>query len=127
MDMNNTISITLRIGVIASALCMVIGLIFIAVNNGAGGIAIQQLELNTKATSTASFSLSSMLSGMTQLNGFDFLFLGILILVATPVLRVFLSILAFTFERNWLYTVITIIVFANLLIALFIMPGLAAH
>jgi uncharacterized membrane protein len=44
--------------------------------------------------------------------------LGLLILIATPVARVAFSVPAFAVERDWLYVVITLIVFGVLLYSL---------
>lgn len=44
--------------------------------------------------------------------------LGVLLLIATPVLRVALSLAGFAFERDWHYVVITTIVLAVLLYSL---------
>lgn len=52
------------------------------------------------------------------------LVLGIAVLFATPVVRVFLSIFSFAMERNWLYAAITLIVFIDILVALFVVPAL---
>lgn len=42
--------------------------------------------------------------------------LGVLLLILTPVARVFLSVLVFADERDWTYVLITAIVFANLMV-----------
>ena len=44
--------------------------------------------------------------------------LGILVLIATPVARVFFSMLGFALERDWMYVAITVIVLALLLYSL---------
>ncbi len=49
---------------------------------------------------------------------------GVIILIATPVSRVAMSILLFSKSKNWLYVAITAIVFINLMIAIFILPAL---
>ena len=45
--------------------------------------------------------------------------LGLLLLVATPVTRVALSLVSFAAERDWLYVVITLIVLGVLVASLF--------
>jgi uncharacterized membrane protein len=45
--------------------------------------------------------------------------LGLLLLIATPVARVLFSAIAFAFERDWMYVVITMIVFGVLMFSLF--------
>jgi len=44
---------------------------------------------------------------------------GLLLLIATPVARVFFSIIAFAFEKDRLYIVLTVIVFLVLIYSLF--------
>lgn len=44
--------------------------------------------------------------------------LGLLLLIATPVMRVTFSVLAFAAERDWLYVAVTLIVLAILLYSL---------
>jgi uncharacterized membrane protein len=44
--------------------------------------------------------------------------LGILVLIATPVARVLFSMLGFVVERDWMYVIITAMVFALLLYSL---------
>jgi uncharacterized membrane protein len=45
--------------------------------------------------------------------------LGLLLLIATPVTRVLFSVLAFIYEKDWTYVVITMIVLALLCYSLF--------
>jgi uncharacterized membrane protein len=44
--------------------------------------------------------------------------LGILILIATPVVRVAFSVFAFAEERDWMYVVVTLVVLGLLLFSL---------
>lgn len=49
-----------------------------------------------------------------------FLSLGLLTLIATPILRVAGSILGFAIERDWRYTLITLVVLAIVLLSIFL-------
>lgn len=49
-----------------------------------------------------------------------FLSLGLLVLIATPILRVAGSILGFAIERDWRYTLITLVVLAIVLLSIFL-------
>ena len=49
--------------------------------------------------------------------------LGMLLLIATPVLRVALSVIFFLVQRDWLYTGITVFVLAVLLLSLIVGVG----
>jgi uncharacterized membrane protein len=54
-----------------------------------------------------------------KLNGRGMIQLGVLLLIATPVARVVLTVYAFGREHDWLYVLITGIVLAVLLFSLF--------
>jgi uncharacterized membrane protein len=64
-----------------------------------------------------------ILQGALQLRGRAVVDLGLLLLILTPVARVALSAVAFVRARDWLYTVVTALVFAILLYSL--LGGLA--
>jgi uncharacterized membrane protein len=65
-------------------------------------------------------SLSTVLSGVAHLDGRAIIQLGLLLLIATPVVRVLLSVFAFWLERDRTYVVFTLIVLAVLLYSLFL-------
>lgn len=54
--------------------------------------------------------VQNILAGVGQGNGESIIFLGILLLFLTPILRIFLSLLSFFLEKDWLYVFITLIV-----------------
>ncbi|MFV0606403.1 MAG: DUF1634 domain-containing protein [Niabella sp.] len=60
-------------------------------------------------------------SGLLQFDGLAIITLGILLLLATPVIRVLFSLFDFIFEKDWLYVMITLIVL--LIIAISISGG----
>jgi uncharacterized membrane protein len=53
------------------------------------------------------------------LHGRGMIQLGLLILIATPVARVAFSVLAFLYERDWMYVAMTLLVLTLLLYSLF--------
>ena len=57
--------------------------------------------------------------GVMQMNARAIIQLGLLLLIATPVARVLFSAIAFAMERDRMYVVITLIVFAILMFSLF--------
>jgi uncharacterized membrane protein len=64
-------------------------------------------------------SLWPILVGAAQLDGRSVIQLGIIVLVATPVIRVLFSVLAFWVQKDRLYVSITIVVFGILMYGLF--------
>ena len=63
------------------------------------------------------YSLSAVGAGLLAFKGEAIVTLGILLLIATPVIRVGVSIFAFIYQRDRLYTVITATVFCLLLLS----------
>ncbi len=57
--------------------------------------------------------------GVEQLSARAMIQLGLLLLIATPVARVLFSAIAFAIERDWMYVVITLVVFVVLMFSLF--------
>ena len=55
--------------------------------------------------------------GLTHWRGDVFVIPGLLLLIATPVLRVFVSIIAFALEKDRVYVVITSVVLALLILS----------
>jgi uncharacterized membrane protein len=57
--------------------------------------------------------------GTLNLRARDIIQLGVLLMIATPVLRVVFAVVAFLLERDWLYAVISAVVLTLLSYALF--------
>ena len=62
-------------------------------------------------------SLSAVFSGLLTLKPYAIIALGLLVLIAIPVVRVAVSVVAFALERDWLYVVITAFVLGMLLLS----------
>ncbi|MGO9409205.1 MAG: DUF1634 domain-containing protein [Spirochaetia bacterium] len=62
--------------------------------------------------------IGSVLAAATSLRADAVIQLGLLVLIAVPIFRVAVSIIAFLLKRDWLYSVVTAIVLAVLLFAL---------
>ena len=60
-------------------------------------------------------SVPLIIQGSADFQPLAIIQLGLILLIATPVARVFFSIIGFTMERDWLYIGVTIIVLALLL------------
>jgi uncharacterized membrane protein len=102
---------TLRIGVITAAAIVLIGGILYLVENASTTPHYQTFH----AASNSSDTLSGVIQNVRDLNGEGIIQLGLLVLIATPILRVIFSIIAFALERDVLYLVATLIVLAVLL------------
>lgn len=66
--------------------------------------------------------LNTIIPGVLALDGASIIQLGVVVLIATPVIRVIFSAFSFLIERDYLYVVITVIVFciimANMVLGL---------
>lgn len=127
MEINDTISYVLITGVVASLLFVVAGVALIFANNGSNGFTLGEIANGHVVVGQSMFSAAEISQGIFALQGADFVLLGLIVLIATPVVRVLMSVLVFAYERNRLYAAITLIVFVDLMVAVFIVPGLLAH
>ncbi|WP_291998994.1 DUF1634 domain-containing protein [Caldivirga sp.] len=123
-DMDYVIGLTLRIGVVISVILILIGVVLLVIEGkGLGFYDVQIMSVRSYVNTTVIPPLTA-LSGLTQADGLSFIVLGLMVLIATPVLRVALGIASFAMEKDWLYVVITVVVFINLMLAIFVLPAL---
>ncbi|MBA2678545.1 MAG: DUF1634 domain-containing protein [Ktedonobacteraceae bacterium] len=104
------ISWVLQGGVLLSAAIILLGIILLPTRPG--GLSPQRLLVFP-------FTMSALATGLAQFRPQSIITLGLLLLIATPVLRVAVSIITFVVERDRTYIVITCIVLAILLFSIF--------
>lgn len=63
--------------------------------------------------------LPGIWKGVLQLDGASIIQFAAVILIATPIMRIIFSVIAFAIEKDWLYVVITLIVFSIILFGMF--------
>lgn len=80
-------------------------------------------ELTLSRLETFPHSLQEVWAGLLGLHPQAFIALGLLLLIATPVLRVAASVVAFAIERDRLYVVITLVVLAILITSFLLGKG----
>ena len=122
MDINYAIGLALRVGVLLSAAIILIGVVLVFAHQGSNGFSLSQIAAPNSRVNSSVFQPSEVIGGLSKLNGLDYVYLGLMVLIATPIIRVVLGIAQFAKERNKLYTVITVIVLFNLMFAIFILP-----
>lgn len=111
LQLSNSISWILQGGVILSALLIVIGIAMLPTRPG--GLSATRM-LNFPQT------LGQVGAGLLMLRPQAFIMLGLLLLIATPIVRVAASLVMFIKERDYKYMVITAGVLAILIFSLFI-------
>lgn len=105
----------LRTGVIVSASIVIIGAILFLTRHG---IEIPNYDI-FKPDRFRFSDFSNLFNGIIELRSVSIMELGILILIATPVLRVIFSVFAFIYEKDYMYVVFTLIVLFVLVFSFF--------
>jgi uncharacterized membrane protein len=110
------ISYVLRGGVLLSAAIILGGIVLYYV---------QTFSHPGRSGASPSFphTLGRVWQGLAQGNPQAIIVLGLLVLLATPVVRVAVSVIAFLLERDWRYVVITSLVLLILLLSFFLGKG----
>jgi uncharacterized membrane protein len=108
------VSTVLLIGVSVSAALIAIGFV------GALAVGWNGSLLGAAAGMADSTDFSGVAAGLTVLRPIALAQAGLLVLVATPVFRVAVSLVAFLLERDRLYMAITATVLVLLLVSIFI-------
>lgn len=111
----NIIGWTLQIGVIVSAVVILFGVILLPFRPG--GFSIERL-INFPQ------NLGAVWSGLSVLQPQAVITLGLLLLIATPVLRVAVSTAVFVVEQDRKFVIITLFVLAILLFSIFVVGAL---
>ena len=105
------IGYTLRIGVITAAIIVLIGGVLYLIENRSAATDYRTFH----AVSKHSGSLSGIVWNIRTFDSRGVIQLGLLVLIATPIMRVVFSIIAFALERDIVYVIVTLIVLAVLL------------
>ena len=96
----------LQAGVLVAAVVVAIGGVFLLVARGGGRPAYTTFV----GADAALRSVSGILAGAFALRPEGIVQTGLLLLIATPVLRVAFSLFGFARQRDWLYVVLTVVV-----------------
>ena len=104
------VSYSLRIGVIVSGVLCIVGILLWAAR-GFGDVG-----------GSASRSLVSVFSAAARGDVVGIVYVGVVVLVATPVLRVAISSAYFALVKDFQYLVITLVVLAMMIFAIFLIP-----
>jgi len=112
--MDRLIGILLRVGVLASATVTLAGGIW---HFAQGGAALPDYHV-FRPERAALYGPGGVVSGIAQGRPESLIQLGLLMLLATPIARVALSIVTFAIQRDRMYVAITLIVLAGLVASL---------
>jgi uncharacterized membrane protein len=107
LDLNRIVAQSLRVGVLVATLLSLLGLSLWALG-GFGSVSVP-----------ASLSVGDILRLIVTGDLMGIVYLGVIVLIATPIFRVAISSIYFVVEKDRAYTGISILVLAMLLVALY--------
>ncbi|MCX2480082.1 DUF1634 domain-containing protein [Pedobacter sp. MC2016-15] len=114
-DMEQLIGQVLRLGVLISGTVAIIGGIWYLFQKGSG-----TPHYTTFNGEPAGYtSLTGIFKGLATGSASEIIQLGVVILIATPIVRIFFSLASFVIERDRLYVIITSIVLLIILFSMF--------
>ncbi len=111
------ISTLLRVGVVSSLAIVVLGTILSFANHPQYLSSHDELGRITGPSAEFPHTLPDVARQAIKLQGRAIIMVGLILLVLTPVARVAISILAFIYQRDWTFVVITAFVLAMLLLS----------
>lgn len=111
------ISNLLRVGVTASLVVVVVGTLLSFVHHPDYMGSPPALQRLTTPGAAFPHTMSEVARGIIHLHGQAVIVAGLMLLIATPVVRVAVSIFAFIYQRDWIFVLITAIVLALLLLS----------
>jgi uncharacterized membrane protein len=105
----------LRSGVLLAASVTLVGGVFFLLQHG-----MSRADYHLFASEPAGLrSLAAIISGALHFDSRAVVQLGVVLLIATPIARVMLTLVAFVLQKDRLYTIITTIVLTVLMYSLF--------
>lgn len=112
------ISTLLRVGILVSLSLVAAGLTITFVHHPEYATSAAELPKLTTDVYAFPTTISSLFNGVASGEGRSMVLLGVFCLFLTPVLRVATSVVAFSIERDWIYTLFTSIVLMFLILSL---------
>ncbi|NIG53073.1 DUF1634 domain-containing protein [Chitinophaga sp. Cy-1792] len=113
-DIQLLIGKQLRLGVIMSSTLVLIGGLIYLYRHGAEMPSYREFT----GVRAGLDSFSGIIHGVRGIHGMEIIQLGVVCLIATPILRVALSVFAFLLEKDYLYVILTLIVLGVILFSM---------
>jgi uncharacterized membrane protein len=114
------ISPLLRVGVVVSLVTVVAGLVISFIHHPDYRSSYALLGELTTPGRVVPHSIHDVIRGVSEFRGEAVVALGLLLLIATPVLRVAVSIVVFLLERDWIFVLVTSFVLGMLILSFFL-------
>ena len=116
------ISYVLRIGVVASVITVLIGMVMVFRQHPGYASITGKVSYHIVSGPSTRFphTLGQLGTALSQGTGDGVIVLGLIILLATPVLRVAVGVLSFIYEKDPPMTIVTLLVLAVLIASFFL-------
>ena len=111
--MNELIGNTLRIGVFAACIIALVGGIYYLATTS--GHPVPDYTAFHKGVASYT-TFKGIVRGAFSLSATEWMQLGVVVLMLTPIMRVVLSLVDFSIQRDWLYVAITAIVLVVIIV-----------
>jgi uncharacterized membrane protein len=115
--MELVISYLLRVGVIASVAIIIFGVVVMFARHPIYLTSATELDRLVSPGAAFPHTLADVWAMFGEFHGRAIVTLGLLVLIATPVLRVAASVVLFAIQKDWTYTLITAVVLSLLVLA----------
>jgi uncharacterized membrane protein len=115
-DIEQFIGLQLRFGVLCSSLIVLAGGLLYLTQSGNMSLPHYQLFIGEKAGLTTG---REILHGVTGMQAKGIIQFGVMVLIATPILRILFSLIGFILEKDRLYIGITMVVLSVMMISIF--------
>jgi uncharacterized membrane protein len=115
-DIEKIIGLQLRYGVVIASLIVLIGGVLYLVQQGQGAIPPYHTFIGEHAGYT---TFSQIIKGVASGQAKGIVQIGVVVLIATPILRIAFSLVGFVLEKDRLYIIITTIVLSVMLFSIF--------
>ncbi|GAA3976850.1 DUF1634 domain-containing protein [Mucilaginibacter dorajii] len=115
-DIEQLIGLQLRYGVITASVIVLLGGLIYLYQSGSSGMPSYHTFIGTKAGFTTA---NEIITGLKTINAKSVIQLGVIVLIATPILRIAFSLIGFILEKDRLYIGITFIVLSVMMISIF--------
>lgn len=122
MKLELVLSSILKIGTIISIGLIILGMTLLFIRGDSLGYPVDILVDPYTPVNTGILDYSMVYRGLIMLEGLSIILLGLIIMVATPILRIILGILVFIFEKDGVYVLVATITLVLILSAIFIVP-----
>jgi uncharacterized membrane protein len=126
LDFREVIGLVLRYGVFASFAAVALGSALLFLEGGTGYYSLGTAQQLVGAQNKFLLGFGPVLQGAAAAKPYAIIELGLILLLATPVARVTISIFLFAAEKRWIFVAITATVLAILAFSMFVVAPLVS-